>query len=130
MLVADNLPHSWLLPRVAGLVHHGGAGTAAAAFHAGVPSIFVPHVFDQHVWASRAAKLGVSPEPIPARKLTSKALVGAIQTVVSDRRMGDRAARLSEKLRQERGIERAVKLVEDYVESTLVNGRLTERVTS
>ncbi len=56
--------------------------------------------------------------------------MGAIQTVVSDRRMGDRAARLSEKLRQERGIERAVKLVEDYVESTLVNGRLTERVTS
>jgi UDP:flavonoid glycosyltransferase YjiC (YdhE family) len=130
VLVADNLPHSWLLPRLAALVHHGGAGTAAAVFHAGVPSIFVPHVFDQHVWASRAAKLGVSPEPIPARKLTSKALVDAIQTVVGDGRMWDRAVRLGEKLREERGVERAVTLIEEYVESGRVSGRMTERALS
>ena len=31
-------PHAWLFPRMAGVVHHGGAGTTAAGLRAGVPS--------------------------------------------------------------------------------------------
>jgi len=38
--------------------HHGGAGTTAAGFAAGVPSIIVPFSNDQFAWAHRAYELG------------------------------------------------------------------------
>ncbi|MEK7327332.1 MAG: glycosyltransferase, partial [Chloroflexota bacterium] len=34
----DNVPHDWLFPRMAAVVHHGGAGTTAAGLRAGVPN--------------------------------------------------------------------------------------------
>jgi UDP:flavonoid glycosyltransferase YjiC (YdhE family) len=36
-----------LLPRAAALVHHGGIGTTAQAFAAGIPQLIVPFAFDQ-----------------------------------------------------------------------------------
>ncbi len=42
MLVLESAPHSWLLPRMAVVVHHGGAGTTAAAWQASVPQVAVP----------------------------------------------------------------------------------------
>src|SRR5439155_25864439 len=34
----SDTPHDWLFPRMAAVVHHGGAGTTAAALRAGVPA--------------------------------------------------------------------------------------------
>ena len=48
---AGFLPHAWLLPRAACVVHHGGAQSSAAVFRAGVPAVVVPHVRDQPIWA-------------------------------------------------------------------------------
>ena len=42
VLMVDSVPHAWLFPRVAAVVHHGGAGTTAAGFRAGVPSVIIP----------------------------------------------------------------------------------------
>ncbi len=36
ILAIDEAPHSWLFPRCAAVCHHGGAGTTAAGFAAGV----------------------------------------------------------------------------------------------
>src|SRR3989338_8486812 len=38
----DNVPHAWLFPRMAAVVHHGGAGTTGAGLRAGVPGIITP----------------------------------------------------------------------------------------
>ena len=58
---AGDLPHSWLFPRVAAVMHHGGCGTTGAAFRAGVPQIVVPHFFDQPLWAQCASSWGSAP---------------------------------------------------------------------
>jgi len=42
-------PHSWLFPRCAAVVHHGGAGTLAAGLRAGCPTVVCPFIFDQVV---------------------------------------------------------------------------------
>jgi sterol 3beta-glucosyltransferase len=47
ILHIDSVPHDWLFPRMAALVHHGGAGTTAAGLRAGVPSVIVPFTADQ-----------------------------------------------------------------------------------
>src|SRR5262249_11725270 len=46
-LVVGPVSHALLFPRVAAVVHHGGAGTTSASARAGRPQVVVPHVFDQ-----------------------------------------------------------------------------------
>ncbi len=54
----DYVPFSWLLPRSAAMVHHGGVGSIAQAFAAGIPQLIKPMSFDQHDNASRVESLG------------------------------------------------------------------------
>ena len=78
VLAVDAVPHDWLLPQVTAAVHHGGAGTTAAALRAGVPSIVVPEFADQPFWARRVHRLGVGPPPIPASRLSVDRLTEAL----------------------------------------------------
>jgi UDP:flavonoid glycosyltransferase YjiC (YdhE family) len=112
VFMVDSIPHSWLFPRVAAVVHHGGAGTTAAGLRAGVPSVIIPFFGDQPFWGQRIAELGVGPEPIPRKKLTVEQLARAIEKAVTDREMRQRAARLGSKIQVEDGIARAVKIIQ------------------
>ncbi len=112
VLMIDSTPHDWLLPRVAAVVHHGGAGTTAAGLRAGVPSIVIPFLIDQPFWGKRVHDLGVGPAPIPRRKLTVDRLTQAIQVAVTDKDMRHRAANLGEKIQAEDGIANAVELIQ------------------
>lgn len=84
VFVLNSVPHSWLFERVAAVCHHGGAGTTAAGFKAGVPSIIIPFSNDQFAWAYRAYDLGVGVKPIPKNELTSDRLAAAINDAFHD----------------------------------------------
>lgn len=56
----DYAPFTWLLPRAAAIVHHGGAGTTSQALAAGIPQLIMPMAHDQFDNAARAARLGVA----------------------------------------------------------------------
>ncbi len=105
-------PYSWLFPRMAAIVHHGGSGTTGFGFASGVPSIVVPFAFDQIYWGARAAELGVGPKPVPFQKLSSERLAAAIQTALSDPRMRNQAAELGRKIRSENGVAKAVEIIQ------------------
>lgn len=111
----DAAPFDWLFPRMAAVVHHGGAGTTATGFRAGVPSLIVWHNFDQPFWGWTAEQLGVGPAPISRKALTVEALAAAIDRMVSDRAMQGRAADLGERIRAEDGITAAVAHIGHYV---------------
>ena len=106
------VPHDWLFPRMAAVVHHGGAGTTAAGLRAGVPTVICPFFGDQPFWGRRVAALGVGPEPVPQKKLTADRLARAIETAITDPRIRQRAADLGAKIRPEDGVKRAVRLIE------------------
>lgn len=55
--------HGALFPRVAVVVHHGGAGTTAKAARAGAPQVVVPQIADQPYWAERVKALGIGAVP-------------------------------------------------------------------
>jgi UDP:flavonoid glycosyltransferase YjiC (YdhE family) len=112
VLMVDSIPFSWLFPRVAAVVHHGGAGTTAAGLRAGVPSVVIPFFGDQPFWGQRIAELGVGPAPIPRQKLTVERLAQAIQKAVTDQTMRQCAAHLGAKIQAEDGIARAVAIVQ------------------
>ena len=111
VLMISSAPFSWLFPRVAAVVHHGGAGTTSAGLRAGVPSVVVPFFGDQPFWGQRVADLGVGPAPIPRKKLTVERLARAIRTAVTDEAMRGRAAELGKTIRAEDGVGNAVAVV-------------------
>lgn len=80
----DSLPHSWLFQKVSLVCHHGGAGTTAAGFRAGLPSIIIPFSNDQFAWAHRAYDIGVGAAPIYRKALTTEKLVAAIDFALQD----------------------------------------------
>jgi sterol 3beta-glucosyltransferase len=84
IFAVDSLPHSWLFQQVSLVCHHGGAGTTAEGFRAGVPSIIVPFSNDQFAWAHRAYDIGVGAAPIYRKALTIEKLVAAIHFALQD----------------------------------------------
>ncbi|GAG28707.1 unnamed protein product, partial [marine sediment metagenome] len=104
----SDIPHSWLFPRLAAIVHHGGAGTTAAALRAGVPSVIVPYFADQPFWARHVHQLGASPKPIPREKLSAANLARAIQEATQDETIIQNSSLLGDKIRAEDGVMKAV----------------------
>jgi len=111
IFMIGSIPHSWLFPRVSVVVHHGGASTTAAGLKAGVPSIIIPFFGDQPFWGRRVAELGVGANPIPRKKLTAERLANAIQEVVTNEAMRQRAAKLGKQIQTENGIARSVEII-------------------
>ena len=112
VFLTGSIPHTWLFPHMAAVVHHGGVGTTAAGLAAGVPSIITPFFADQPFWGQRVYGLGVGPRPIPRKHLTVDNLAGAIRDAVSNIEMRKRAASLGERIRAENGIAQAVTVIE------------------
>jgi UDP:flavonoid glycosyltransferase YjiC (YdhE family) len=110
-----SIPHEWLLPRSAGLMHHGGFGTTAAGFRAGIPQIVIPHIIDQFIWGQKVSELGVGPQPISRAKLKREILTEAIRQVSNDEAMRMKANSLGQRIRSERGVERAIELITETI---------------
>lgn len=115
VFLIKDVPHGWLFPQMAAVVHHGGAGTTAAGLRAGVPSVIVPHGMDQPMWGQRVAELGVGAPPIPRKQLTAENLAGAIKIALQNE-VVYRARELGEKISGENGVARAVELINQYLE--------------
>jgi sterol 3beta-glucosyltransferase len=108
----DEAPHDWLFPRMAAIVHHGGAGTTGAALRAGRPSVVTPFITDQHAWARLLFTRGLAPTPLPHRRLKADALAAAIRTALSDGAMRERAVAIGATVRAENGLAKAVAAIE------------------
>lgn len=76
-------PLSAVLPRAAALVHHGGIGTLAQGFAAGLPQLMMPMGFDQPDNAMRATRLGVARWLAP-RQFTARGVTAALETLLAD----------------------------------------------
>jgi sterol 3beta-glucosyltransferase len=113
--VARFVPHSWLFPRAACVVHHGGAGTTASAFRAGIPQTFAWHFGDQPTWARRAKRQGVSAGSVRHDKLSGRWLRRRIDRMLADENMQVAARRLGDAVRKENGAASAAEKIEGAV---------------
>ncbi len=116
---APFVPHAWLFPRAACVVHAGGAGTTAAAFRAGVPSVFVPHWLDQHLWAALALERRLASASIPLGELTAERLALAIRKAVEMPEHRRAAEGVADVMKGEDG----VRVAADHLEAMLVRKR-------
>ncbi|MCA9922892.1 MAG: glycosyltransferase family 1 protein [Anaerolineales bacterium] len=120
--VLSSIPHEWLFPNMAAVVHHGGAGTTAAGLRAGVPNIVVPYFADQYFWGKRVHRLGVGPKPIARQRLNEDRLTAVLQQATQSATMKQQAADIGRRIRAEDGTGVALSLIERYMEQGIVTG--------
>jgi sterol 3beta-glucosyltransferase len=116
ILCIDQVPFTWLFPRVKAVVHHGGAGTAAAGLRFGKPNVACPFVTDQFFWADIIHRNGWGPQSVPHRQLSVERLSQAITMAVGDPRIRQRTEELGKKLQAEDGVARAVQFIKMNVD--------------
>lgn len=114
MFVGD-VPHSWLFPKMAAVVHHGGPGTTAEGLRAGIPQLVVPFLSDQPFWGHHVARAGVGPKMIPIGEISADKVAAAL-TAMSDPAMRARAEAVGAKVRAEPGADGAARAMEQYLE--------------
>ncbi|MFJ2839505.1 MULTISPECIES: nucleotide disphospho-sugar-binding domain-containing protein [Nocardia] len=106
--VVDQVDHTEVLPHCVAVVHHGGAGTTAAALRAGVPQVICSVQADQPYWGRALQRRGLA-ATTPARTLTGArldSLLDRISTPEVRRRAADYAAAFTTD-----GVERAADIV-------------------
>jgi vancomycin aglycone glucosyltransferase len=96
-----------LFPRVAAVVHHGGAGTTATAARAGAPQVVAPMFSDQFYWASRVRALGIG---AAAAGLTAEALASGLREALEPA-VAVRTHRFAKQLRPDGATRAAQRLV-------------------
>ncbi len=114
----DSIPHDWLFPQMAAIVHHGGSGTTAASMRAGVPTVIIPFFGDQPFWGQRIFELGAGPRPIPRKRLSVGQLAAAIQAATCDEAMCARSTALGERIRTEDGVAQAIEVLHRHLHIT------------
>jgi sterol 3beta-glucosyltransferase len=112
ILTVGEVPHDWLFPQTAAVVHHAGAGTTGAGLRAGVPAVAVPVLVDQPFWADRMHRLGVAPPPLPLPELTADTLTAALRSCLGRPSHRDSAAALAHRIRAEDGAAAVLALID------------------
>lgn len=103
MVTIDDVPHEWLFPRMAAVVHAAGAGTTAAGLRAGIPAVPIPMAGDGPFWSYRLKTLGVSPNAIRVKKLTTDRLADVVREVITNPEYARRATDLAADIAVEDG---------------------------
>jgi rhamnosyltransferase subunit B len=96
LLKRPYIPMRSLLPRCRALVHHGGIGTAALAYAAGIPQIVTPFAHDQFDNAQRVVASGCGLRVDTPVKGTM--LARALQQVLDDSSIANQCARMQDQL--------------------------------
>ena len=109
--VIDAAPHRRLFPLMAGVVHHGGAGTTAAGLLAGRPALVTPLMLDQYFFANLVARHGAGPRPLPVKKWRADLLAERLVELTRVTGYACRAQELAARMSQENGPGRALEVV-------------------
>jgi UDP:flavonoid glycosyltransferase YjiC (YdhE family) len=108
VLFVRGYPHLELFPRMAAVIHHGGAGTTATSSASGVPQIVIPHVLDQYYWGHRVYVSRLGPKPIWRSRLNAGRLKEALDLCLGDHEIRMRAAAVSKEIDRPRSLEMTI----------------------
>jgi sterol 3beta-glucosyltransferase len=109
-----DIPHQPIFERAVAVLHHGGAGTFAAATANGVPSIIVPRGVDQRFWAAQAERLYVAPPPLARRAVTVELLAARVHEVITNLDYRQAARTIARQMSSEQGVANAIQVLAPY----------------
>ncbi len=113
--VDGSVPHVWILPRVKAVMSHGGPGTVAAVLRAGKPLAVVPTYGDHKFWGNRVYNLGVGAQPLLTPIQNDELIIKTADELMNNESLSKNAIALSEKIKKENGVEKAVEIIEEVM---------------
>jgi UDP:flavonoid glycosyltransferase YjiC (YdhE family) len=117
-ILDKGVPHAWLFPRCAAVVHHGGYGTMHTALVARRPMIIYPFHTDEFLWAVRMGELGLGPGfTARLRNISADRLEHDLAFVLAPQRQTN-ADRLGAEVQRDQGLKVQVAAIESIVEHT------------
>jgi UDP:flavonoid glycosyltransferase YjiC (YdhE family) len=119
IFLAKQIPYNWLLNQIGLVVHHFGFGTTAEVLKAGLPSIPIPHIFDQKIRASAIHKLGYAYKPLNINKINGNILSDAIIQVNNNQELKRKCIDSGRIISNEKGTEKAVELINEHIIQTI-----------
>ncbi|MCW5516943.1 glycosyltransferase [Muriicola sp. Z0-33] len=72
ILFVNDIPYEWILPKIYGVIHHGGAGTTHSAIKYGCASLIIPHFIDQFFWSRTIVNNELGPKGISIKQLNEQ----------------------------------------------------------
>ena len=112
ILIQKFIPYDWIVPRLAGFLHHGGCGSMAMCLRHGIPSMAIPFGFDQMLWGARIAELGLGPAPMNPEEIDVNILADSLVRMTEDPGIKERVQSMSRTIRSEDGVRSAVSAME------------------
>ncbi len=104
-------PFGQLLPRCAALVHHGGIGTMAQGFAAGIPQLVMPMAHDQPDNLLRLQRLGAG-DGLEPEKFTAEAVAAKMEFLLSNDTVLHRCRELQQLIKIAQPLTTACELLE------------------
>ena len=117
MTGAEFLPQASILPQVDLVVTHGGNNTVTESFFFGKPMVVLPLFWDQYDNAQRVHELGYGVR-LDTYGHEPDELRGAIDTLLGDQMLRERLRRVSARLQEVPGTEKAASLIEQVAAKT------------
>jgi zeaxanthin glucosyltransferase len=116
-LIVKEAPQLELIKFATIVINHAGINTVLETLLAGKPMIAIPITHDQPALAARLAWLKVA-EVIPEKRLSAKLLRLALVKLLTHSSYRDAARELQAKILSASGLERAVDVIEEALQST------------
>lgn len=104
MMAVEYLPHSYIFPLAAAIVHQGGAGTTGQALRSGKPQLVMPFSHDQFDNARRVTVIGAG---LTIDKSKYREQAGSQLSQLLADRFAKKAAEVGAIIRNEHGAQRA-----------------------
>lgn len=98
VLYVQDIPYDWILPRVYGIIHHGGAGTTHNGVKAGCASLIIPHFIDQYYWNRVVSDKGLGPKGVPIRSLSKESFFPLLKDLWTNKSYKTRAKEVGQKI--------------------------------
>jgi UDP:flavonoid glycosyltransferase YjiC (YdhE family) len=111
-LTVGEVPYGWLFPRVAAVIHHGGANTTGDVLAAGRPSVALPQFGDQFYWAHRLQLLGLSSGMLAPSEVRVARLTALIRRAKMDEALAGRCRVFAASCSPADGVDVAARYIE------------------
>lgn len=112
LFVTKYINHEAILPKCKAGIFHGGAGTLATMLRNNLPIIIISFYTDQPTWGKIVERMNLGVH-IPIKKLNAHRLISAL-TKVQTNEIRDNVAIIGRQIRNENGLENAIKEIENY----------------
>ena len=107
----ESVPFDWILPKMYGVVHHGGSGTTHSGLRHGCSTLIIPHIFDQFMWNKTIARKKLGPKGIKISKISGKTLEPRILDLYHNPIYKSNALSISRQMKNETDVDEVHRII-------------------